>query len=95
LHGCEDLFVGGETHGTLLRDAPVVHPHRELAAPALDKLGLQAGFVRNERCRTGSARAIVSDLAVTDADAGHDGLCRGHGWIARAQFYPHGPFGSP
>jgi hypothetical protein len=55
----------------LLRHLLVTHPHGELAPFALDQIGVEAGRLLDERRRTGRARKVVSDLAVTNPNVRH------------------------
>ena len=53
-------------------DHLVANPHRELAAAALDQLGIDPRLLLDERRRPGSARTVVSDLAEPNPDSRHD-----------------------
>ena len=55
----------------LFRDQRLANPHGVLAALAFDQRHVDTGAVLDERGRTGRARAIVSDLAVVDANRLH------------------------
>ena len=66
------LFVRRKPVGVLLRHGLLTDPYRELTAPALDDVGVDPGFLLDERRHTGRAGTIVSDLAVSNADALHD-----------------------
>src|SRR5215470_7172249 len=71
LNGRENLVVGWKAVQILLRDALITDPDRELAAAPFDQLGLDTDLILNERRHTDSARAIVSNLAVPNSNAGH------------------------
>ena len=71
LNGPEDLVVGWKAVRSLLGDAPVADPDRELATAAFDQLGFDAGPAFNERRHTDSAREVVSDPTVANPDIGH------------------------
>jgi hypothetical protein len=56
----------------LPRNQILSHPHGELASPAFHQLGVDPGFLLDERRHTGSARMVVSNHAISDADALHE-----------------------
>src|SRR6185295_12585324 len=49
----------------------LTHPHRKLTAAADDEFGFNPGLRLDERSHTGRAGQVVSNLAVTNADALH------------------------
>jgi hypothetical protein len=56
---------------SLLCDPLFSDPHGIFAPRAFDQLGLDANLLLDERRRTGSARKIISNLAVSNADVFH------------------------
>jgi hypothetical protein len=72
-----NLVFSRESMWRLLGCQGLTHPHREFAAPALNQLRFEAGFVLDARRRTGGSGVIVSNLAVTNANAGHRPSPRG------------------
>lgn len=71
LNGPEDFFIGRKSQRCLLRGQVLANPDRKFAASAFKQLRFEAGFVLDERRRTGGSGVIVSNLAVADANAGH------------------------
>jgi hypothetical protein len=66
-----DFVLGWEFTGILLCHDLVANPNRELAARALDEIRFNTKFLLDDRRRPGSAWAVVSDLAVPNADMLH------------------------
>jgi len=67
----QDFVLGRESEGSLLSHLRLSHPHGELAPAAGHELGLDASFLLDQRRHTGSARKVVSNLAVANAHALH------------------------
>ena len=72
LNGRQYLFLRRKPLRPLLRYAVLSHPDREFAPTAYDEFRLYARLLLDQRCRTGSARTVVSNLAVADAHALHE-----------------------
>jgi hypothetical protein len=72
LHRRQHVAVRWKTVQVLLRHHLPADPHRELAPATFDQLRIDPSLLLDERRRTGSARPIISDLAVSNADALHD-----------------------
>jgi hypothetical protein len=66
-----DFVLGWEFSGILLYHDLVPNPNRELAARALDEIRFNTKFLLDDRRRPGSAWAVVSNLAVPNADMLH------------------------
>ena len=67
----QSFFVRWKPAGALRRHGLRVNPDRELTASALDDLGVDPGFLFDERRHTGRAGTVISHLAVTNTDAFH------------------------
>ena len=71
--GGHGILVGRELSRLLSGDQLIADPHGELTATPFNEIGLEAGFFLDQGCHTGSVRAIVSHLAVADANRRHGG----------------------
>jgi hypothetical protein len=54
-----------------LGDELIIDPDAEFPSLAFDEVSLDADFLLDERRHTGSARLVVSNVTVADADALH------------------------
>jgi hypothetical protein len=61
-----------ETERVLPRNDLLSNPHGKLAPSAFYQFRVDTGFLLDERRHTGGARVIVSNLAISDADALHE-----------------------
>jgi hypothetical protein len=68
---CDHLFIRRKHTGVLLRHGLLTDPYRELTTSTLDDLGVDPGFPPDKRRHTGRAGTIVSNLAISNADALH------------------------
>jgi hypothetical protein len=68
----QSFILRREPERVLPRNHLLTNPHRELASPALYQFRVDTGFLLDERRHTGGARVIVSNLAISDADAVHE-----------------------
>jgi hypothetical protein len=66
------LFVRWKPAGILRRHGLLTDPHRELTTAAHNEFGFNPGLRFDERSHTGRAGQVVSNLAVTNADALHE-----------------------
>jgi hypothetical protein len=76
LHSRQYVGLRREPEPVFLCDKLLPDPDGELASGSFDELGVEAGRLFNQRCRTGSARKVVSNLAVANLDALHDVECQ-------------------
>jgi hypothetical protein len=61
-----------EPERVLPRNQLLSNPHGKLASPAFYEFRGDPGFLLDERRHTGGTRVIVSNLAISDADALHE-----------------------
>jgi hypothetical protein len=59
--------TGGSLSGNLLRS----NPDCKFASVPLDEIHVDPGGLRDERCHTGGARPVISNLAISDMDGRH------------------------
>ena len=67
----QSLVLRREPDRVLPRNHLLADPHGKLAPPAFYQFRVNTGFLLDERRHTGCARVIVSNLAISDADAVH------------------------
>src|SRR5262245_10050547 len=67
----DDRGLRRKSRAALLGNLPTVEPDREFTTATRLDIGVEMERVLDERRHTGGAREVVSDLAVTDADAAH------------------------
>jgi hypothetical protein len=70
-NGSERFLLRREPEGVLLRNEVLPHPHRKLTSLAFYQFRLDPDLFRDERCHTGGAGEIISDFAVSNANALH------------------------
>jgi hypothetical protein len=75
--GRDRFFIAWKTAAILLRDGLLTDPHRKLATATHNEFGFDPGLCFDERSHTGRSWPVVSNLAVTDADALHKTSCLG------------------
>jgi hypothetical protein len=70
-NGCDCLCFPWKPAGILLGHGLLTDPHRELTTAAHHEFGFNPGRHFDERSHTDRAGQVVSNLAVTNADALH------------------------